>query len=371
MPRRWQKFARRDGEFEKLTKKILFYPFLYMEKTPEKRLLELSKQGYGKTKKIFTIIFLLIGYWQAIEYFTEKPNVSIYLENSKETNNQFITKISINNGSQSIISSDVVNPITIEFSEKVLQTKSIDKTIKNQFTFKNNNLSINFDLLNKNETNSLYVLTSKRPYIKNVNGRIKDIKEILYYDYEKKLKPLDRFLNIWIILLVISIFLFIDALLVILKDYEFQLLKNFIVNFPLNLNNIEEYIETYGKLYSNWKVNIKPDAEFMQQIIRNLFKSFPHKTEDEIYFIKRMSNFKTEMLSFYRVRTVFVSVAPILFIVSLIALILNYYYFEFDSLNNIVDIHTINKFATTILLILGIVVVLFPSRTMNYILIKQ
>ena len=75
-----------------------------MEKTPEKRLLELSKQGYGKTKKIFTIIFLLIGYWQAIEYFTEKPNVSIYLENSKETNNQFITKISINNGSQAIIS---------------------------------------------------------------------------------------------------------------------------------------------------------------------------------------------------------------------------------------------------------------------------
>lgn len=342
-----------------------------MKKTPEKRLLELSKQGFGKTKKLVTILFLLIGYWQAIEYFTEKPNVDIYLEDSKQINNQFISKISINNGSQSIISNDIIKPINIEFSEKVLQTKVVGKTIKNQLKIINHNLSVSFDLLNKNETNSIYVITSKRPLIKNVNGRIKDIEDISYYDYENKPKPLNRFLNIWLILMFISVILFIDALLVIGKDHELQKLKNFTVSFPLTNKNIDEYIEKFGEHYSAWKVNLKPDTEFMQVIIRNLFISFPYKTKKELDFIRAMSNIKTEIYSQYRVRTVFVAVSPILFIISTLALLSNYFYFEINGINEIISMEKINKIATTTLLVLGIFVVLFPSRIMNLLILKR
>lgn len=342
-----------------------------MEQTPEKRLIELSKQGFGQTKKLVTIIFLLIGYWQAIEYFTEKPNIDIYLENSKIIEKQFISKISINNGSQSIISNDIIKPINIEFSGKVLKASTIGKTIKNQLKINDNNLSINFDLLNKNETNNLYIITPKRPQIKSVNGRIKDIDNISYYDYEIKPKPLNRFLNIWLILVVLSIILFIDALLIIGKDNELQKLKNFTVKFPLTDKNIEEYIQKFGEHYSLWKVNLKPDTEFMQAIIRNLFISFPYKTRKERDFIIAMSNIKTEIYSLYRVRTVFIVVSPILFIVSILALLSNYFYFEINSINEIISIAKINKLATTILLILGIFVVLFPSRIMNLLILRK
>lgn len=94
----------------------------------------------------------------------------------------------------------------------------------------------------------MYIITSKRPQINNVNGRIRDIEDISYYDYETKPKPLNRFLNIWLVLTFISVILFIDALLLIGKNHELQKLKNFTVSFPLTKKNVEEYIQKWRTL---------------------------------------------------------------------------------------------------------------------------
>ena len=339
--------------------------------SPEKRLIEISNIGFGKIKKIITLVFLLIGYWQAIKYFTEKPNLNVYLENSYPINKKFVTKVTIINGSQSISKTDIIKPITINLSEEIIKVQSSEKFVNSKFhTFKNS-LSVTFDLLNKDELFSFLIVTNKRPKIKNIEGRIKSIEEIFLNDYELKPKPLNRFLNVWVILVLSSIILFIDALLVIGKDIELQKLLSFTKYYNLNKSNIEEYIEKYGEYYSEWKVNIKPDKEFMQDIIRNLFISFPHKTKNEFEFIKDMACFKTNLYSFYRVRTVFIVVGPILFCISLCAIILNYFYFEINGLSEIISITVINKIATTILLILGIFVILFPSRTMNLVVLGK
>lgn len=339
--------------------------------TSEKRLLEISKIGYGKVKKIGALIFLLIGYWQAVLYFTEKPNLNIYIENSYPINKKFVTKISIINGSQAITNDDIIKPISLNFSEEIFRVQSLKSVVNPQFLTYRNSLNLSFDLLNKDEIFSFLIVTQKRPKIEKVEGRIKSVEEIFYSDYELKPKPLKRFLNIWIFLFFISIFLFVDALIVILKDIELQKLFSFARRYNLNRSNIDDYIENYGKYYSEWEVNIKPNAEFMKRIIRNLFLSFPHNTKKELEFIKQMTCYKTSLYSFYRVRTVFVVVGPILFIISLCAVILNYFYYEINGLSEIISMTSINKIATNILLILGIFVILFPSRIMNSVVLRK
>jgi len=341
------------------------------KKTPEKRLIELSTIGFGKIKKIVTLIFLLIGYWQTIKYFTEKPNLNVYLEDSHPINEKFATKITIVNGSQSISKTDFVKPITINLSEQIIKVQSSEKFVNSKFQIFKNSLIVTFDLLNKDELFSFIIITNERPKIKNIEGRIKSVEEIFFNDYELKPKPLNRFLNVWAILILASIILFIDALLVIGKDIELQRLLSFSKYYNLKKSNIEEYIEKYGEYYSEWKVNIKPNKEFMQDIIRNLFISFPHQTKNDFEFIKDMACFKTNIYSFYRVRTVFIVIGPILFFISFCAIILNYFYFEINGLSEIISLTDINKIATTILLILGIFVILFPSRTMNLVVLGK
>ena len=339
--------------------------------SPEKRLVEISTIGFGKFKKIVAFVFLIIGYWQALEYFTNKPNINVYLENSYPIKKSYVTKISIINGAKSISKIDIIKPITIVFSDKIKKVQTSKNIVNSKFDIQKNTLKISFDLLNKDESFSFFIITDERTKIENIDGRIKEIEEIYANDYEFKPKNLKRFLNIWLVLFFTSIILFIDALLVILKDKELQKLFNFVMNYKLNKTNIEDYINNYGKLYSEWKVKIKPDGEFMEQIIRNLFISFAYNTKQDLEFIKKMTCIKTSMYSLYRVRTVFILVGPILFIVSFCAMILNYFYFEINGLSELISIIYINKILTTILMILGILVILFPSRTMNLIAIGK
>ncbi|MDP3352919.1 MAG: hypothetical protein Q8S44_04180 [Flavobacteriaceae bacterium] len=336
--------------------------------TPEQRIQELSYKGL---KKVFLFIVALITYWQLYEYFNESPEINISLEKSNKTNNSFKTLISIKNGSQSISSIDIIRPLKIEFNDTIRKIESLKSEIKTKYEIQEKSLIINFDLINKNEDFKFYVFTSLRPEIKKIDYRIKNIENIEFYDYLIKPKPIYRILNIWIILLSISLILFIDALLVIAKDKELGEIKSFISNFPLTLNNMEQFVDGYTNIYKNYTLRFKPNSKFMNQIMRNLFITITCKTTEDIHFIKYLANLKTELYTFYRTRTAFIIISPIVILISITAIFLNYFYYEIDILKTYTNINSINKTILTILFILSSVIILFPRKSMNLLFLKK
>ena len=95
------------------------------------------------------------------------------------------------------------------------------------------------------------------------------------------------------------------------------------------------------------------------------------ETENDINFIKSMANFKTEFYIKYRTRTSFIIGSFFAVFISIIAILLNYFYYEFDFIKTNISLDFINKSTLTILLILVLIIILFPRRTMNLLLIKK
>jgi hypothetical protein len=337
--------------------------------TPEKRIQYLLWKGF---KSLFLMIMAIIAYIQLYEYVSEKPEINISLNESIKNGNEYKTLISIENGSQSISFADIVRPINLDFNDTIKKITHLKSKIKPVYEIQNQlSLSINFDLINKNEKFNFIVYSKGRLEINGVDFRIKNIDNIQIYDFEKKPKPIYRILNIWVILFLVSFLLFIDALLVIAKDKELESLKSFIFDFPLNDKNKKEFIKGYENIYKKYKVRIKPSPKIMKQVIKNLFICFPLMTNEDKNFIKSMTNLKTELYTFYRARTAFLIISPITILISALAITLNYFYYEIAILNNNMSLDGINKVILTILLTLSIMIILFPRRTMNFLFIKK
>jgi len=336
--------------------------------TPERRIKELFISG---VKKLFLVVVALITYWQLYEYITEKPIIDITIEESTIINSNYKTTIIVENGSQSITSDDVIDEINIILSDTIKQIKAVESKIQPQYQINEKSIKLNFSLLNKNEQFKFYVFSNSRPEIKSVNYRIKDIREINFYDFKNKPKPLKRILNIWIISIIIFLILFIDALLVISKDKGLNEIKSFILNFQLGKNNKKEFIKGYKKIYGKYKLRLKPSKKFMKGIINNLFISFPLKTERDVEFIKFMANLKTEPYIFYRTRTAFIVISPIAFLISILALLGNYYYYEIDFIRKSISINSLNKIVLNLILVLVLIIIIFPRSTMNILLLKK
>lgn len=336
--------------------------------TPEKRIRGLLISG---GKKIFLVIVALITHWQLYEYITEKPEIDISIEKSKIVDKNYKTTFTVENGSQSITSSDIVEEISINFNDTIQQIKPVVSNVQPKYQIDNKSIKLSFSLFNKNEQFKFHTFSCSRPKIVSINYRIKDVRHINFYDFENKPKPLNRILNVWVVLLFVSIILFIDALLVLSKDKGLGEIKSYIVNFNLTKKNKKEFIKGYIKIYGDYKLRVKPDKKFMEGIINNLFISFPHKTEIDLKFIKFMANLKTELYTLYRTRTAFIIISPIAFLISILALFSNYYYYEIDFIKNNISISSINKIVLNIILVLVLIMILSPRNIMNLILLKK
>lgn len=336
--------------------------------SPERRLTQL---GLGLVKKAFLMVVAWIGYWQLYEYVSESPEITVVIEKTVPSGKNFKTLISIENGSESVSMDDIVLPIKLMFNDTILELFPEKSEIKTEYKCLNKDILIEFDLLNKNEKFQFQILTSKRTQFVSTHCRIKNIKRIKYYDIENKPRPFSRILNIWLVLLFLSIAFFVDAILIIVKDIELGDIKLFIKNFPLRPDNIEEFLDGYKAVYKAYRVRIKPDAEFMQQIIANLFISFLYQSKDEIAFIKQMVNLKTELYVLYRTRTAFVIISPIIFVVSLIGSIVNYFYYEFDSLRDVISLQDFNLILLRTLFVFAVIIIIFPRKTMTFMFVKK
>jgi hypothetical protein len=336
--------------------------------TPERRITEL---GFGLAKKVFLILVAWVGYWQLYEYISESPEITVVIEKTEKAAKNYKTLISIENGSESVSADDIVRPIKLTFTDSILAINPLNTEVKTEYKLLNKDIIIHFDLINKNEKFQFNILTSKRAQFLSTDCRIKNIKKIKYYDTENKPRPISRILNIWLVLFFLSIIFFVDAILVIIKDIELGDIKVFIKKFPLRPDNIEKFLDGYEAVYKTYRVRVKPDAVFMRQIIANLFISFKHETRQELAFIKHMANLKTEHYILYRTRTAFIMISPIVFLVSLIGSVVNYFYYEFDNLRSLVSLSDLNLILLRTLLVVAILIILFPRRTMTFMFVKK
>lgn len=336
--------------------------------SPEKKLAQI---GYSGLKKLFVVLMAFIGYWQAYEFINETSDLTIYLEESNKIYNKYESMISIKNGSESIIEGDIVEPLTINLNIHIDSLTTSNNSTKLLFEIQDKTITISFDLLNQNEKIDFRIYSKKRPKINSINFRIKNITSTDFYDYEIKKSPFNRIFNFWLIISIVSIILFIDALLVVAKDKELQDIKNFVNNFPLTSSNRKKFTKGYKKVYKSYKVRIKPSHKFMTQIIKNLFRSFPIHTDTDKLFIKSMANFKTEFYIFYRFRTAFLIISPIALLASILALTFNYFYYEIEILNKNLSINFLNKTSLTIILMFSLLIIIFPRRAMNIAFLKK
>ena len=333
------------------------------EFNPEKKLLEVS----GKfIKRFFLLIIALLGYWELYQFVSEKPNLDVELKSSIYKDKRYISTIEIKNGSESFSKEDIVSPIEIIFTDKIFKIVDSNSAITSDQQIKNNVTYINFDLLNKNEKYEFEIISLKRPQILDIKYRIQGIEKINFYDFETKPSPIWRVFNIWFIFLIFAIITFGDALLVILKDGGLSKLTTFVNDFPLNSKNREEFIKNYKQLYSNYKLRLKPSTKFMGDFtVRNLVYMFPEYKENDVEFVKFMINLKTELYILYRIRTVFIMVSPIIFIISLFGMAFNYLFYEFDIVYKYLNLALINKMLATCLLLLLLYIIFNPRKTMN------
>lgn len=340
------------------------------ELTPERRMFDIVKKYILKA---FYLIIAVIGYFQAFDYIKEKLPLNIEITDSKLQDGRYITSFQINNKNASIEKADFVRPIELILNNNI-NSLIINRKEKIkcgiQSAIDKNVLTLEFDLLNKNEIINFKTISDKELDFKTINFRIKDIDEISFYHFKSKPKPIKRILNFWAILLVLSIVLFIDALLVILKDTPLGKMKSFVNNFPLTVENKTEFLEKYRKLYSDYNLRLKPSEKFFIDFkIKNLLDSFEYN-EKNIQLIRSMTNFYTEFFVMYRLRTIFVIISPILFIVSFLGILFNYFYFDIDFIKS-VSLVMVNEYLLKILLLGFSIMIIFPRKTMNMFFIKK
>ena len=336
--------------------------------TPEQRIKKLS---FKNLKKIFLVIIALVTYSQLYKYVSESPEIIVFLENSKKDTSNYKTLISLKNGSESISSVDIIRPLKIDFNDTLIKLKSENSKIKAIYKLTGKSLSIDFDLLNRNEAFKFIIFSNRRPEINKIDYRIKNIEDIKFYDYEIKPTPASRILNIWLIFFILSILTGLDALLVVLKDEGLDRIKSFIFDFQLNTKNNEDFIIGYEKVYKTYTLRIKPSSKFMLEDIRDILKKFPQTNKREIDIIKYMVNWKIELFTLYRTRSAFLVISPIVCFISFIASLLNYFYFEINILQTIISITLINKLILTIILVFTLIAIIFPRKIMNLLLLKK
>lgn len=324
-------------------------------------------------KKAFLIIVAIITYYQFYEYIVEKIPVNLEVTNLNKNNGLYETTFVFSNANFTIERGDFIKPIEIILSNNITQIVVDNKERKAipKFKIEKNKIYFDFDLLNKNELIKFKTLSKNQIEIKSIDFRIKNIENINLYHYIKKPKPLKRLTNFWLIIFGISMVLFLDALLIIIKDNKLTEMKYFVRDYPLTEKNKYDFLEKYRQLYKDYKVRFKFSERFLIDFkIKNLLEMYERYSEEDIAFIKYMININTEISTLYRTRTIFVIISPILFITAIIGVTINYVYYDIEYFKNY-SLNDFNIILLRIILTITIILILFPRKIMNYLIVKR
>jgi hypothetical protein len=268
------------------------------------------------------ILPLLVGANLLLQSLSSN-DLTIYLYDNEQVEKQYLSKFEIYNEGAAISKHELIQPLTInlEKDNAIVDFDLIDKepdAIKVWFSkLTKTKLKVDFDLLNESENIKFSIRTTKPIEKFTVSSRIKNIEEVVTYHYKIKPKFYDRIGKFWVFLLLFSIITFTDAALLVSKNKQLKALLDHIDALSETTQKTV-FINTYKEIYSGYKVRFKRNKETMTSDISDLFDNM---TANNINLIKSKMSAATKRAVLYKLRKPYLLVSPILFLISLIAII--------------------------------------------------
>ncbi|MGB0974173.1 MAG: hypothetical protein ACPGU9_04190 [Flavobacteriaceae bacterium] len=268
------------------------------------------------------ILPILVGANLLIQTLSSN-DLTIYLFESEQVNERYLAKFEVYNEGMAISKYELIQPLVINL-EKDNAIVDFDLIEKKPEAIKvwlskltSNKLKVDFDLLNESEHITFSILT-KQPIEKfTVSSRIKNIEEVVTYHYQIKPKFYDRIGKFWMFLIVFSVITFIDAVLLVAKNKQLKQLLQHIDSIS-ELTKKQEFIKGYDAAYVAYNLRFKRNKLAVKTDIAMLFDEI---TANNISQVKQKMKAVTKRAVLYKLRKPYLLISPVLFLISLIAII--------------------------------------------------
>ena len=250
-------------------------------------------------------------------------DLTIYLYDNEQVNTYYESKFEVYNEGEAISKHELIQPLTINLNKDnaIIDFDLVEKnpeTIKVWFSkLTKTKLKVDFDLLNESESVKFSVLTQKPIEKFTVSSRIKNIEEVVTYHYQIKPKFYDRIGKFWLFLLLFSIITFIDAALLVARNNQLKNILSVINSISENTEKLH-FLRDFNAAYNSYKIRFKRNKDVVILDISDLFDSI---TSDNINDVKLKMNAATKRAVLYKLRKPYLLISPVLFLISLIAII--------------------------------------------------
>lgn len=250
-------------------------------------------------------------------------NLTIYLYENEEIEQQFQSYFEVYNEGAAISKHELIQPLIINLEKEnaIVDFDLIEKkpeAIKVWFSkLTKTKLKVDFDLLNKSENIKFSILT-RQPIEKfTVSSRIKNVDEVVTYHYQIKPKFYDRIGKFWMFLLLFSIITFIDAALLVARNGQLKQILSHIETLNKQTDK-QQFLQKFNSYYSLYKVRFKRNKDTITSDITQLFDQLP---SENLSVIKTKMTAATKRAVLYKLRKPYLIISPVLFIISLTAII--------------------------------------------------
>lgn len=250
-------------------------------------------------------------------------DLTIYLYENESVGVNYQSKFEVYNEGTPISKHELIQPLVINLEKEnaIIDFDLIEKNpeaIKVWFSkLKKNKLKVDFDLLNESENIKFSIKSIKPIEAFTVSSRIKNIEEVVTYHYQIKPKFYDRIGKFWMFLLLFSILTFVDASLLVSKNKQLKKVLNVIDNLNDTVEK-QQFLTAYKAAYSEYKVRFKRNKDTITADIGQLFDSI---TTGNLNDVKLKMDAATKRAVLYKLRKPYLLISPLLFIISLLAII--------------------------------------------------
>lgn len=273
-------------------------------------------------ENFIVILPILVGLNLLVQHLGSN-DLTIYLYDSEVVSGNYQSKFEVYNEGNPISKYELIQPliINIEKENAIVDFDLIEKeplAIKVWFSkLTKSKLKVDFDLLNESENIKFSVITKKPIENFTVSSRIKNIEEVVTYHYQIKPKFYDRIGKFWIFLLLFSIITFTDALFLISKDKQLNVIISLINSLEV-VSSKKEFLNNYKIAYNNYNIRFKRNKEAITSDVGVLLSTLNAENLNEV---KQKMIQITKRSVLYTLRKPYILISPILFLISLLAIL--------------------------------------------------
>ena len=279
---------------------------------------------YVTDEKEYDLALYLTEQNKVIENNTGLADLKIIYKNSV-VDSLYSTKLLLKNSGKKAITKDFVfEPFIVKIQDpnSILLLRSDSQSVK----FKNNVITIEFDLLNPGEEISFLLLTSKDPKF-NFWYKIKEIKNINFIDYVNNPPAKDRLYSVnifWFILLLTSIFISLDAVFLLKEDIKLAEIFALIRAIPGDSNfDKQSTLEALSCLYGAYVDALPFVFTSKERLIKSMsskMDSLDTTNERDRYILYQHAINLVRHGNLYSTRSIGIIAGPILLIICVISI---------------------------------------------------